>query len=100
MRAPPSLSRNTIHLNCTRPALCLSHALTRRLAYAVPRGRAHTKDYDMGVNSVSDPQWQAGFQGNYGIYPSLQIPHLSVFGNHDCARCCVCVRACVGSASG
>lgn len=53
------------------------------------------KFYDMGVNSVQDPTWQSAFQGVYGVYPSLQIPHLSIFGNHDCACDSLCpARVC------
>jgi hypothetical protein len=38
--------------------------------------------YEMGVDSVSDRQWQTTFKDQY-TYPGLDIPWLSTLGNHD-----------------
>ncbi|DBA04063.1 TPA: hypothetical protein N0F65_009410 [Lagenidium giganteum] len=39
--------------------------------------------YDNGVKSVNDPQWQKTWVERFGIGSKLNVPWISILGNHD-----------------
>lgn len=56
-----------------------AHRATNPLRFVLNIGDSF---YEVGVKDVHDPQWQTKFEQMYSK-KSLNVPFLSVLGNHD-----------------